>query len=85
MGEPPSPAAASPRGTCIAIVTPRSLLSAYARDVIDKIRRGFVWRGHKEAKGGHCLIAWPKVCRAKELEGLGISDLKCLGIALRVR
>ena len=26
-----------------------------------------------------------KVCRAKELGGLGISDLKYLGIALRVR
>jgi hypothetical protein len=44
-----------------------------------------VWRGRKEAKGGHCLIAWPKVCRAKELGKLGISDLKSLSIALRVR
>ena len=26
---------------------------------IDKIRRGFMWRGRKEAKGGHCLIVWP--------------------------
>lgn len=35
-------------------------------------------------KGGHCLIAWPKVCHSKELGGLGISDLKSLGYALRV-
>jgi len=60
-------------------------LPPWAIKAIDKIRRGFVWRGRKEAKGGHCLIAWPKVCRAKELGGLGISDLKSLGIALRVR
>jgi len=34
---------------------------------IDRIRRAFVWKGHKEANGGHCLIARPKVCRSKEL------------------
>jgi len=44
-----------------------------------------LWRGRKEANGGHCLLAWPKVCRAKELGGLGISDLKSLGIALWIR
>jgi hypothetical protein len=26
-----------------------------------KIRRGFLWRGRRDAKGGHCLLAWPKV------------------------
>lgn len=51
----------------------------------DKIRRGYVWRGRKDAKGGHCLVAWPKVTRPKELGGLGISDLHRLTIALRVR
>jgi len=60
-------------------------LPTWAIKDIDKIRRSFLWRGRKEAKGGHCLIAWPKVCRTKELGGLGISDLKSLGIALRVR
>jgi hypothetical protein len=28
---------------------------------------------------GHCLIAWPKVCRSKELGVLSISGLKSLG------
>ncbi|GJN40694.1 hypothetical protein PR202_gb29955 [Eleusine coracana subsp. coracana] len=51
----------------------------------DKIRRGYVWRGRKEAKGGHCLVAWPKVTRPKELGGFGISDLHRLTIALRAR
>jgi hypothetical protein len=40
---------------------------------MDKNRHSFLWRGGKEAKGGHCLIAWPKVTRPKELGGLGIS------------
>jgi hypothetical protein len=60
-------------------------LPTWAIKAIDKIIRGFVWRGRKEAKGGHCLIAWPKVCRAKELGGLGIFDLKSLSCSLRVR
>jgi hypothetical protein len=37
----------------------------WAIKAMDKIRRGFLWRGQKEAKGGHCLIAWPKVTRPK--------------------
>jgi hypothetical protein len=36
-------------------------------------------------KGGHCLIAWPKVARPKELGGLGSSDLQSLNWSLRVR
>ena len=60
-------------------------LPPWAIKAIDKIRGGFVCKGCKEAKGGHCLIAWPKVCRANELGGLGISDMKSLSIALRVR
>lgn len=59
-------------------------IPACALKAIDKIRWGFLWRGCKEAKGGHCLIAWPKVCCSRELGGLGISDLKSLGYALRV-
>lgn len=52
---------------------------------MEKIMRSYVWRGRKEASGGHCMIAWPKVARAIELGGLGIADLKSLGWALRVR
>jgi hypothetical protein len=57
----------------------------WALKAIDKIRRGYLWRGRKDAKGGHCLVAWPKVTRPKELGGLGISNLQNLHWALRVR
>jgi hypothetical protein len=52
---------------------------------VDKIRCGYLWKGRLDAKGGHCLVAWPKVTRAKELGGLGIADLQMLNWALRVR
>jgi hypothetical protein len=52
---------------------------------IDKSWRGFFWRGRKEAKGGHSQVAWGKVCRPLELGGIGISSLKELGWALRMR
>jgi hypothetical protein len=38
-------------------------LPQWAITAIDKIRRGFLWRGRKEARGGHCLVAWGKVMR----------------------
>jgi hypothetical protein len=50
-----------------------------------KFQKGFLWRGRKEAKGGHCFLAWPKVTRPKDLGGLGIPDLQSLGWALRAR
>jgi hypothetical protein len=60
-------------------------LPPWAIRAVDKIRRGFLWRGSRDAKGGHCLVSWGKVCLPKELGGLGISDLKSLGWALRMR
>jgi hypothetical protein len=57
----------------------------WAVKAIDKIRRGFLWKGRRDAKGGHCIIAWLIVCRPKELGGLRISDLKTLGWSLKMR
>lgn len=48
-----------------------------------KIRRGFLWQGKTDAKGGHCLVAWTKLCLPKELGGLRISNLQNLSSALR--
>ncbi|KAK3119980.1 hypothetical protein QOZ80_9AG0678970 [Eleusine coracana subsp. coracana] len=33
-------------------------LPQWALKEVDKHRRGYLWRGRKEAKGGHCLVAW---------------------------
>ena len=60
-------------------------LPTWALKSIDKIRRGFLWRGRKDVKGGLCLITWPKVTRPPELGGLGITNLQQLGWALRAR
>jgi hypothetical protein len=54
----------------------------WAIEAIDKIRKGFLWRGRKEVKGGHCLVAWGKVCRPLQLGGLGIASLPELCWAL---
>lgn len=36
----------------------------------------------KDAKSGHCLVAWTRSCRPLELGGFGISTLQYLGWAL---
>ncbi|KAG2628069.1 hypothetical protein PVAP13_3KG315327 [Panicum virgatum] len=60
-------------------------LPPWALKAIDKIRRGFLWKGRRDARGGHCLLAWPKVARPRNLGGLGISNLQNLGYALKLR
>jgi hypothetical protein len=52
---------------------------------IEKILRGFLWNGKKEANGGHSLLSWAKVAWPKELGGLGLLDIRKLSWALRAR
>jgi hypothetical protein len=51
-------------------------LPQWALKAIDKIRKCFLWRGRKEARGGHCAVAWGRVCRPIELGGLGFLALR---------
>ncbi|WVZ88335.1 hypothetical protein U9M48_034869 [Paspalum notatum var. saurae] len=60
-------------------------LSPWMIGAIDKLRRTFIWAGTDSVAGGQCKVAWETCCRPKELGGLGISDLRRVGIALRVR
>lgn len=53
-------------------------LPPWAFKAIDKIRRIFFWKGRKDAKNGHYLVAWTKVCCPLEFGGLGISNLQNL-------
>jgi hypothetical protein len=38
-------------------------LLVWAIKAIEKVLRAFLWKGRKEANGGHCLLSWPKVAR----------------------
>jgi hypothetical protein len=60
-------------------------LQKWAIKKIDKLRRGFLWKGSDEAKGGHCLVQWARCLRPKKLGGLGILDLDFFSRALRLR
>lgn len=64
----------------IALDLPKWVIKA-----IDKKRRGFLWKGHEQANGGSCLVAWEKVQRPLEFGGLGIHNLELLGWSLRIR
>lgn len=52
---------------------------------VDKSCRAFFWAGTEHIHGGKCLVAWQKVCRPKQLGGLGVLDLQKHGLALRLR
>jgi hypothetical protein len=60
-------------------------LPLWAFKAIERILKGFLWKGRKEANGGHCLLAWPEVTRPKELGGLGLYGIRRLSLALRAR
>ncbi|KAM0892566.1 hypothetical protein ACQ4PT_025668 [Festuca glaucescens] len=60
-------------------------LEPWVLQLIDKLRRGFLWVGQEEARGGSCLVAWHSVCQPKSLGGLGFHNLRWLNASLRAR
>jgi len=60
-------------------------LSGWAIEQIDKRRRAFLWSGIETTAGGKCKVAWPSVCRPTSRGGLGVTDLRFFGFALRLR
>lgn len=60
-------------------------LSSWAIERIDKLRRAFIWAGAESMGGGRGKVAWVMVCRPHDLGGLGVTDLRCAGVAIRVR
>jgi hypothetical protein len=64
----------------IAINVPKWFIKA-----VNKIRRGFIWKGRKETNGGSCLVAWERVQRPLEYGGLGVLNLEYMCWALQVR
>jgi hypothetical protein len=49
---------------------------------IEKILHGLLWKGRRDAHGGHCLVAWDQ---PKELGKLGIIILRNMNIVLKTR
>ncbi len=60
-------------------------IPAWALKAIDKIRRGFLWKGKVLNNGFHCLVSWEQVCRPKSMGGLGIRNLKAMNSSLLMK
>jgi hypothetical protein len=60
-------------------------LPVWVRKKIDSIRRAWLWHGEVTCNGGHCKVAWGRICRPLDLGGLGILDLDRFSTALRLR
>jgi hypothetical protein len=58
-------------------------LEPWFLEAVDKLRRGFLWAGAGDAHGGHCAVAWDRVCQPKCLGGLGFHNLRLFNTALR--
>jgi hypothetical protein len=57
-------------------------LPVWLLQFLDKRIHAFFWKGSDAVLGGHFLVAWDKVCQPVEYGGLGIMNLRLLGIAL---
>jgi hypothetical protein len=64
---------------------PTSPSHSAIRKQVNKILRGFLWVGRKDAKGGQCHANWGKVATLLWYGGLGIPDLTRTAISLWVR
>jgi hypothetical protein len=64
------------------------LLPKWVLRSIDKIRRRFLWHGHKEGqlqKRPMYLASWQLVTRPKQLGGLGVRDMESMNKALLMK
>jgi hypothetical protein len=57
----------------------------WAVKTITTLIRGFLWSASDVASSGKCAVAWVNKCCPKEFGGLGIPNVKMMGMALRMR
>jgi hypothetical protein len=60
-------------------------LPSWVHKALQKIFKAFLWTGTDMISGDKCLVAWSRVQRPMHMGGLGVLDLRLMGIALRVR
>nr|CAD1841683.1 unnamed protein product [Ananas comosus var. bracteatus] len=60
-------------------------LPSWVINEIDKIRRGFFWKGKNKTNGFHCLASWNQVCRPLNVGGVGIRKLQVANSALLMK
>jgi hypothetical protein len=60
-------------------------LPVWVRKEIDWIRWAWLWHGEDTCHGGHFKVAWSRICRPRDLGGLGIVDLDRFGIVLHLK
>jgi hypothetical protein len=63
------------------------ILPTWVIKEIDKIRRKFLWHGHKESTTERYIspIAWKMVMRPKHMEGIEVKDLKYMNQAMMAK
>jgi hypothetical protein len=60
-------------------------IPTWAREEIEACCRRVLWAGADASVRGKCAVAWPVVARPHEFGGLGVLDLRLMGLALQVR
>ena len=53
-------------------------------NVIDRLRRAYLWEGTDKVSGGSCKINWDLACKPKQFGGLGVLNLNKFAKALRL-
>jgi hypothetical protein len=59
-------------------------LPPWLTKALNKIMWAFLQSGTEVVQGGKCVVAWCKVQRPLSLGGLGIKDIRLLGLYLRL-
>jgi hypothetical protein len=52
---------------------------------VNKLRRGYIWKGHEQVNGDSCLIVCDKVQSLLDLRGLGVLNLEYMSWSLQMR